>query len=223
MSSADARTAPHGTGSRRWAGVLGLAAAYLVTGKLGLSLAISPGYATIVWPPSGVALAALLARGTFLWPGVFLGSFANNVHRAVEQGTFTLDSSPAYVGIALGATLQALAAVWLTRRSIGFPTLFDQPLKALRFLFLGGPLACLVSATVGCFSLLAVGAVTADDFRFSWWTWWAGDTIGVLTFTPLLLVWLGTPQERHRRRSFSEVTPLLVSLALMLASFLAVA
>ena len=222
MSSADARTAPHGTGSRRWAGVLGLAAAYLVTGKLGLSLAISPGYATIVWPPSGVALAALLARGTFLWPGVFLGSFANNVHRALDQGTFSFDSAPAYVGIALGATLQALAAVWLTRRSIGFPTLFDQPLKALRFLFLGGPLACLVSATVGCLSLLAVGAVTAADFPFSWWTWWAGDTIGVLTFTPLLLVWLGTPQERHRRRSFSEVTPLLVSLALMLASFLAV-
>ena len=59
--------------------ILLLAAAYFVTGRLGLLAAIPPGYATVVWPPSGIALAALLLYGPSLWPGVVLGSFAVNV------------------------------------------------------------------------------------------------------------------------------------------------
>ena len=43
--------------------VLGIAAAYYVTGRLGLLLAIPPGYATPVWPPSGIALGAILIGG----------------------------------------------------------------------------------------------------------------------------------------------------------------
>ena len=39
-----------------------------------LLLAIAPGYATAVWPASGVALAALLMYGYRMWPAVLLGS-----------------------------------------------------------------------------------------------------------------------------------------------------
>ena len=37
-----------------------LAALYIVTGKLGLLLAVPPGYATIIWPASGIALGLSL-------------------------------------------------------------------------------------------------------------------------------------------------------------------
>jgi len=56
-----------------------LAALYFLSAKLALALAIPPGYATPIWPPSGIALAALLLAGTRLWPGVWLGSLLANV------------------------------------------------------------------------------------------------------------------------------------------------
>ena len=65
----------------RWnwlTGVLGLSAIYVATAKLGFLLAIHPGNVTAVWPPSGIALAALLIGGNRLWPGIWLGSFLAN-------------------------------------------------------------------------------------------------------------------------------------------------
>ena len=56
-------------------GVLGLAAAYFIAGRLALLLAIPPGYATAIWPAAGVALAALVTLGPRLWPGIWIGSF----------------------------------------------------------------------------------------------------------------------------------------------------
>ena len=65
-----------------WVGVawrlLVLALAYLGTGWLGLQLAQPPGYATAIWPPSGISLALLLLWGRGLWPGVWLGSLLLN-------------------------------------------------------------------------------------------------------------------------------------------------
>ena len=52
-----------------------MAAAYYVVGRLGLLLAIPPGYATAVWPASGIALAGALLYGYRIWPGILLASF----------------------------------------------------------------------------------------------------------------------------------------------------
>ena len=64
--------------------VLISAAAYCITGKLGLLLAIPPGYATAIWPPSGIALAATLMYGYSVWPGIVLGSILVNIGTALE-------------------------------------------------------------------------------------------------------------------------------------------
>ena len=55
--------------------VLGLAAVYVLAGKLGLLLAFVHASATAVWPPTGIALAAFLLLGYRVWPGIFLGAF----------------------------------------------------------------------------------------------------------------------------------------------------
>src|SRR6186713_3344507 len=82
-----------------------LAIVYFVAAKLSLALAIPPGYATAVWPPSGVAVAAVLMLGNRVWPGVWLGAAAVN---------FTINSSAfAAVAIGTGNTLEALAAAIL--------------------------------------------------------------------------------------------------------------
>ena len=65
----------------RWlVAILALALVNYIAGELGLLLAIPPGFATAVFPPSGVALAALLIWGVGIWPGVLIGSIAFNIH-----------------------------------------------------------------------------------------------------------------------------------------------
>jgi hypothetical protein len=61
-----------------------LAATYFSAAKLSLLLAIPPGYATAVWPPSGMALAAILFLGNRFWPGIWFGAALAN---------FTINSS----------------------------------------------------------------------------------------------------------------------------------
>src|SRR2546430_250763 len=54
-------------------------AAYFVTALLGLRLDAVAGFATLVWPPTGIALAILWLFGFRLWPGVFAGALCVNL------------------------------------------------------------------------------------------------------------------------------------------------
>jgi hypothetical protein len=199
--------------------VLLLAVAYFTTGWLGLRLAIAPGYATPIWPPSGVALAAVLLLGHRCWPGILVGSASVTL---VVQMNASL-SAP-YVLAALligaGASLQAISGAWLVRRFAGFPAVLSRSTRVLAFLSLGGPASCFIGATVGSLVVRRLELVPSDHIGGLFWTWWAGDTIGVLSFTPVLLIWMGDPQHAWRRGRLSESVPLLVSYSLMVLTFL---
>ena len=91
-------------GLRTLAGICALAGIYFCAGKLGLSWAYVHASASAVWPPTGIALAALLLWGYRLWPGIFLGAFLVNI--TTEGSLLTT------LGIAAGNTLEALLAAW---------------------------------------------------------------------------------------------------------------
>ena len=85
-----------------------LAALYFLAGKLGLTLAVPPGYATVIWPPSGLALGALILYGRGIAPGVFLGSFLLNA--LVGHGAQDLPTARAWLlslCIASGSTVRS--------------------------------------------------------------------------------------------------------------------
>lgn len=192
--------------------------AYYVSGRLGLLLAVPPGYATAVWPPSGLALAAVLLGGPWLACGVVLGSFLVNVPTTFALAALT----PALVlpgVIALGAGLEALAGAWLIRRYVGYGNLLEQEHKVIPLLLLGGPLACMISPSIGVSSLWIAGQVPDEVALFNWWTWWVGDVIGVLVFTPLLLVWAARPYQHWWVRQLTLTVPLLVMFMVMVVLF----
>jgi len=192
---------------------LGLAAAYFLVGKLALLLAIPPGYATATWPAAGIALAGVLHWGYRVWPGIALGSFLVNVWTSFDNAR-PFESVALTASIAAGAALQAIVGAWLVRRSLGFPTALNDWKGIGKFLFLGGPVSCLVSATAGVGSLILWGSVPRSGFAFSWLTWWVGDTTGVLIATPLLSLWMAEPRESWMRRRISVAMPLISALAL---------
>jgi integral membrane sensor domain MASE1 len=182
--------------------MLALAAGYCVVGRLALLMAIPPGYATAVWPAAGLALAALLLLGDRMWPGVMLGSFFVNVWTSLDlsSAASVLKSVGLATSVGAGAALQAVVGARLVRRFVGHPNLLDREQDVIRFLVLGGPVGCLVSASVGVATLCLAGVVAAADCLFHWWTWWVGDTIGVVIFAPLILLWTADRHQVPRRR-----------------------
>src|SRR5262245_23131002 len=55
------------------------AALYIAAGKLGLTMASVHTNVSPVWPPAGIAIAAVLLFGFRVWPGIFLGALLVNI------------------------------------------------------------------------------------------------------------------------------------------------
>ncbi len=135
--------------------IIAFAVGYFVAGRLGLLLAIPPGYATIVWPAAGVAIAGVLVCGYELWIAAFLGSFAVNVATSFDVTTASTtfwSILPASL-IAAGASLQAISGAYLVRRYVGFPGPFGTPQGVMVALALAGPISCVTGATIGVVTL----------------------------------------------------------------------
>jgi integral membrane sensor domain MASE1 len=195
--------------------VLATTALYVVTARLGLTLALPPeNKATAVWPPSGIALAAILLAGYRIWPGVWLGAFLANLWdyfgpaNSHSFGTHFAVSS----GIAAGSTFQALLGAFLLHRWVSNPISFDRSRNG--FLFVGVTLlACLVAATVGVATLVLAGFAPRAAIGFAWWTWWLGDTTGILLVTPLILSWSKRPLFTWKSRQLAEAVLLIALLS----------
>ena len=98
-----------------------LAGAYFAEGSLGQVLAVSPGNVSVVWPSSGIALAAVLLWGHRLWPGMWLGAFFVNIRMLFDPTLAPSFSASLAVGatIATGSTAQALVGGRLIARLTG--------------------------------------------------------------------------------------------------------
>ena len=157
-----------------------LATVYFIAAKLSLLLAIPPGYATAVWPPSGIALAAVLLYGDRIWPGIWIGAALVN---------FTVNSSLlAAIFIGSGNTLEALGCAALIQRYVGVPYRFYSGEDVVKFVAVAA-LGATIAATIGVMSLTLAGVVPWVRFLENWWTWWEGDTAGIIIVSPLLLSW----------------------------------
>jgi signal transduction histidine kinase len=174
---------------------------YAVVARLCLALDAVGGFATLVWPPSGIAVAVLFATRTRyrLWPGVFLGAFAANVW---------IGAPPVVaLAIAAGNTAEAWVGVRIATRWGVRPSL--ERMSDVAALLLGAAVAgTLVSAVVGTLALRAGGIVAPERAALTFRAWWIGDALGVLVFTPLLLVWTQEGSRRIVRARLAEALTL---------------
>jgi integral membrane sensor domain MASE1 len=199
---------------------LAVAALYVVTARLGLTLAMPPEKkATAVWPPSGIALAAVLLAGYRVWPGIWLGAFLANLWDYFDPANaFSLRGHLAVSsGIAAGSALQALLGASLLHHWIGRNSPLDRARSVFQFVGIV-PLICLVASTVGVTTLVLAGFTHWVDYGFHWWTWWLGDTVGILVVTPVVLSWSKPPRFTWEPRRLAEAG-LLLGLLLSVALF----
>ncbi|MBV8068071.1 MAG: MASE1 domain-containing protein [Candidatus Eremiobacteraeota bacterium] len=161
--------------------VLLVAVAYVAAARFGFTFAFATKQVTAVWPPTGIALAALLLWGYRVWPGIWLGAFVSNATSSEPIWTAAL--------IAIGNTLAPLFGAYLLRH-LGFDTALNRVRDVILLVFLGSALAMTVSATNGVTALAIAQIVPWSAFLSVWWIWWVGDAMGVLLVAPLLLTWL---------------------------------
>jgi PAS domain S-box-containing protein len=196
--------------------------AYVISGRLGLLLAVPPGYATAVFLPAGIAVAAMFMAGWATLPGTFLGSFVLNVWIGyVLAGHFYLTALVAALGIAFASLMQAAVGGAVLRKVIGYPAQFDNSRELSLFLLLS-PIFCLLSATISNVVLWALGVVQLADLMTNWTTWWAGDALGVLVALPLMLILAGEPRAQWRSRTGYVAIPMVLCFALFVAVFVRV-
>lgn len=196
--------------------------AYVLLGVVGLSLAVPPGYVSPMFPAAGLALALVLVRGSGAVGLVWSGSFLTNVALAAYHGS--LDSTGLLVAavVGVGASVQAVLGAALVRRTIGNAwQRLDHDREILVLIGVGGPVACVVSASIGVLAMTLAGIVATADFGFAWWSWWTGDALGVLIATPLSLLFLRDDDYAVERRGLLSL-PIGLTLVLAFVAFLGV-
>jgi signal transduction histidine kinase/integral membrane sensor domain MASE1 len=184
---------------------LGVVVVYFVTAKLGLRLAVVAEQVTAVWPPTGIALAAVLLLGGHITPAIWLGAFLVNV--TVNEPLATA------AGIATGNTLEALVGAWLLRRVVGIGQSVDQLRDAIGLIVFGALASPTVSATIGVVSLVLGGVQPWSSFWTIWVVWWLGDAMGALVVAPVLLAWVGAWRKRWLAPRLAEAAAGVAGLA----------
>jgi integral membrane sensor domain MASE1 len=179
--------------ARRLTGIgLAVAVAYVIAAGIGFRFAFVAEQVTTVWAPTGIAQAALLIWGRSLWPAIWLGAFVANART----------EAPLWVaaGIAVGNTLEAIAAVWILRRLRTFDPALRRVSDVFAFIVIAAVMSTAISATIGVTMLCGAGVQAWSRFSELWSDWWLGDALGALVFAPVVLTAARTTAPWSRRR-----------------------
>jgi signal transduction histidine kinase len=181
--------------------VLALAFVYTVTAALGLRIEAVGGHATLVWPPAGIALSALLLMGNPIFPGITLGAFAINLYAGAPLWLASC--------IAIGNTLEAVLGAYAMRKLVRFRDRLSGLSQVVGLIVLASLLSTLVAATIGSLGLLLAAKVSPGGWSEAWRTWWLGDSLGILIIAPLLLTIPGSSVAGIRWSRWLEVLGLI--------------
>ncbi|MFF2324503.1 MULTISPECIES: MASE1 domain-containing protein [unclassified Streptomyces] len=192
--------------------LLAVAVAYYLAGGLGLirGVYINGAVVTPLWPPTGIALSALLCLGLRVWPGIALGALLV---------VATLDGSVSLFTFAVvaGNTLAPVCAFLILRRA-GFRQELDRLRDGVMLVFLGALAGMVISASVGAGTLVLDDGLPLGEFWPVWAAWWSGDAMGVLVVTPLLLVLRRARMPRVTDRWIEASALVVVSVAVSLVA-----
>lgn len=187
-----------------------VAIAYLLAGKLAISIPGVNNLASSVWPSAGIAQAALLIFGKRMWIGIISGAFLLHILVAYPL--------PHSFIVAVGATLQAMAAVTMLKR-VGFSPNLDHLTDVITLVFFGAFVATQINCTIGSLSLCLMGKISWDQYWQTRWEWWLGDAMGVIICTSLILVF---SQKNQKSLNHRQTIKYYLGFAVWLISLVAI-
>jgi signal transduction histidine kinase/CheY-like chemotaxis protein len=176
---------------------------YFVFAKIGLVLASIHPSASPIWPPTGLALAAVMLWGFRVWPAIFAGAWLAN---ATTAGSVSTSAA-----IALGNTLESVVGGYLIRRWSGGIGTFDNPAGVAKFALIVLLVATPISATIGVGSLSLAGYADGTRIASTWLTWWLGDLAGALVVTPVIVLWAQSAARFPPPQELRETAAVLIA------------
>ena len=184
-------------------------ALYCIAALIGLNIHAVNTFASLIWPATGIALAALAIGGYRLWPAIFLGAFFVNFYTGAPLLIALM--------IGIGNTLEALVGAYFLRGWDALKFSFGTLRESLIFIFCVSLGATLISATIGVVSLLLGGLIPVSEFEPTWLAWWVGDALGALVVAPFLLRWLSDPYHQRSVGEYMEMVLIAVLSGLVTA------
>jgi signal transduction histidine kinase len=186
--------------------IAGLAVIYHLAARLGLQMAYVQQNTSPVWPPSGIALAALLLFGIRDWPGITLGVVVGSLLTGAPLGLS--------LGFGVANTLEALIGASLLKTWIGFDLGINR-IRDVIGLVIAAACGTAVSATIGVATLILYQNIPLSAFYTLWLTWFVGNLLGCLVITPVLLTWVRFFPRGWNRVRYVEALFFLVFLVLV--------
>jgi diguanylate cyclase (GGDEF)-like protein/PAS domain S-box-containing protein len=198
-----------------------IALTIFVAAILSQHLTVPPSNAAPVWPVAGIALALTILYGPRALIGIFIGVVVFEFQLFSQTMGEHSKGSELILALALGggACAQAVVGAKLVRGSLGPLPSLTHDVDILRFQLLGGPVACLVSASIGMITLLSLGVVTSENLQVGWLTWWVGDVIGVVIFAPLVLIFFDHADPLWHGRKTTVALPMLLLFCITIAFY----
>jgi len=192
-------------GARYAGGLVAIGVIYFVLAKGGLALASVHPSATPIWPPTGLALAAVLLWGYRTWPAIFIA--------AVIANATTAGSIATAIAIATGNTLEAVVGAYLVNRWSRGRHTFSRPNSVAKFALICIVIATPISASIGLTSLATAGYIDRTNFTDAWVTWWLGDVTGALVIAPVIVLWASSNDHAFNRDDCLETVGVLATAA----------
>lgn len=186
--------------------VILLAIVYHLAARLGLSMAYLQDNTSPVWPPTGIALAALLIFGTSRWPGITLGVLLGSL---LTGAPFNLA-----LGMSIGNTLEALIGAYILQRYVNFHLEMDR-IQDVIGLVVVAIFSTMLSATAGASTLVLIDFAPIETYGSIWITWWIGDLLGALVVAPFILVWSQVKFNLVNRQKILEAALVFILLGIV--------
>jgi diguanylate cyclase (GGDEF)-like protein len=167
-----------------------IAAIYFLSSLLGGFFALNGSTVPLLWPQTGFALAAVLLVGYSSLPGIFLGSLITALTTGVPF-LFSIVSSFANI-------LAVSFPAYFIFQQNGFSKLFDDYRSVFSLLLFGVIIGPMISASTSIMGMYFLQLYPVESLPSIWGARWLRDALGILIFTPTLLVWLGNPFPRPK-------------------------
>ncbi|XPV77568.1 MAG: MASE1 domain-containing protein [Desulfovibrio sp.] len=174
---------------------------YFVGAWAGLFLSTVENNVTLVWPPTGIALAALFAFGIRIWPSIVIGVILTNL--------YTESPLEFLFYILVGNVLVIVAAWWLLTRNRFFLSM-TKVRDVIVFVLVGAFVPSLTSSLIGTLGLYNAEMIPITAAVSIWWSWWCGDAMGILIFAPVFLSWLASSRQFSLTEHWIEIVLILV-------------
>ncbi|HEC59511.1 hypothetical protein LCGC14_1017610 [marine sediment metagenome] len=200
--------------------IAGLALAYYLAALISHPLAAPDSNACAFWPAAGISLALVLKYGPKLLPGVFIA----NIYVSIDfYGLDILQSTTSSLLLFAAISLSSTLFIYLGFKLIKKYTLYPDPLISeitiFKFLVLGGPVAAIIPTLISISILTGSGIISLNDALFNGFSWWIGDSLGVIIITPLVLLFTDMPGKTDRNRKWYVTIPVFIAFLITISLF----